>query len=110
MPTYEFECREDSCKHEWEDFLRISDPIPEECPKCHTKGSVKRLISGGSGRGVVELTGDELVAKVKADAQKFKEEMYRDEKTYANVLGESHYQQIQTRLDQQKRDGVFRRH
>lgn len=109
MPTYEFECQEESCHHEWEEFLKMSDPIPEECPKCHAKGRVKRLISGGSGRGVVELVGQELVDKCKADAQKLKEEASRSETVYSNLIGPDRYEQIQKRLDQQKKDGVFRR-
>jgi len=109
MPTYEFLHDDEDCKHEWEEFLKMSDPIPEECPKCHAKGGVKRLISGGSGRGVVELTGQDLVDKVKEDTRKLKEDMHRDPNIYANMLGEDRYQSIQTRMDQQKRDGVFRR-
>lgn len=109
MPTYEFLCENDECKHEWEDFLKMTDPIPEECPACHTKGSVKRLISGGSGKGVVELVGQELIDKCVADGQKLKEEAHRDPKVYANLIGEQRYEQIQTRLDKQKKDGVFRR-
>jgi putative FmdB family regulatory protein len=109
MPTYEFLHRSDDCNHEWEEILHISDPDPEECPKCHEKGNIIHLISGGSGKGIVQLEGDELVAKVKADAQKLKEEAHRDPNVYANLIGPDRYQQIQTKLDQQKRDGVFRR-
>jgi hypothetical protein len=87
----------------------MSDPVPEECPKCHEKGNITRLISGGSGRGIVELTGQDLVDKVKSDAQKLKEEAHRDPNVYANLIGEARYDQIQTRLDQQKKNGVFRR-
>lgn len=109
MPTYEFRCDSNNCNHEWEEILHMSDPDPEECPKCHAKGNIVRLISGGSGRGIVQLEGDELVAKVKADAQKLKEEAHRDERVYANLIGDARYEQIQTKLDKQKRDGVFRR-
>lgn len=101
MPTYEFQCQE--CKHEWEDFLSIKAPDPEECPSCKAKGKTLRLISGGSGKGTVELYGQELVDKLKGDAQKLKQEAAKDEKVYANLLGEDKYQNLQTKMDQQKR-------
>ncbi|MDY0186529.1 MAG: zinc ribbon domain-containing protein [Syntrophus sp. (in: bacteria)] len=45
MPTYEYEC--DICGLRFERQQSISaDPV-EECPKC--RGSVRRLISGGTG-------------------------------------------------------------
>jgi putative FmdB family regulatory protein len=109
MPTYEFKCQavleeEKPCDHEWEEFLSITAPDPEECPKCHSKGKILRLISGGSGRGTVELYGQELVDKLKADANKIKGEAAKNEKVYANLLGEDRYQQLQTQMDQRKRD------
>jgi putative FmdB family regulatory protein len=101
MPTYEFQCQD--CKHEWEDFLSIKAPDPEECPGCHTKGKTLRLISGGSGKGVVELTGQDLVDKIKSDAKKIKQDAAKDEKVYANLLGDDKYHSLQTKMDQQKR-------
>jgi putative FmdB family regulatory protein len=102
MPTYEFQCKE--CKHEWEDFMSIKAPDPEECPSCKVKGQVLRLISGGSGRGTVELYGHELVDKLKGDAQKLKQDAAKNEKVYANLLGDDHYQALQTRIDTQKKE------
>ncbi len=110
MPTYEFKCQAETetegqeCGHEWEEFLSIKAPDPEECPKCHAKGKVLRLISGGSGRGKVELYGQELVDSIKADAQKTKQEAAKDEKVYANLLGDDRYHQLQTKMDQRKRE------
>jgi putative FmdB family regulatory protein len=101
MPTYEFQCQE--CKHEWEDFMSIKAPDPEECPSCKVSGKILRLISGGSGKGAVELTGQELVNKIKDDARKLKEEAYKNENVYANLLGDDKYHTIQQRLDNQKK-------
>lgn len=102
MPTYEHLCTDTNCNHEWEDFYSIKAEPPTTCPKCN-KETAKRLISGGSGRGVVELGGNELVEKVKSDAQALKREAAASEKVYANLLGEQKYQDLQTRMDRQKR-------
>lgn len=102
MPTYEFQCQD--CKHEWEDFLSIKAPDPEECPGCHVKGKTLRLISGGSGKGTVELYGQELVDKLKGDAQKIKKDAAQKEKVYANLLGEDKYHALQTQMDRNKRE------
>lgn len=109
MPTYEFKCQavlegDKPCDHEWEEFLSIKAPDPEECPKCKTKGKVLRLISGGSGRGTVELTGQDLVDKVKGDIRALKQDAAQKEKVYANLLGESKYHDLQTKMDRQKRE------
>lgn len=103
MPTYEFEHRAAGCGHIWEDWMSIVAPDPETCPKCGARGEIIRLISGGSGKGSVTLTGDELVAKVKADAQQLQKDAANNEKTYANLLGEGHYQNLQSKMDANKR-------
>jgi putative FmdB family regulatory protein len=103
MPTYEFIHRIETCNHEWEEIRSITADDPTHCPKCHAEGNIIHLVSGGSGRGVVELTGQELVDKCRADAQKLKKEAARNEKVYANLLGESKYQSLQTKMDQQRR-------
>lgn len=100
MPTYEFQCEE--CKHEWEVYQSMSAPNPDECPNCKVTGKTKKLISLGS-KGIVELEGQDLVDKIKSDAQKVKKEAAKDEKVYANLLGEERYQALQTKMDQQKR-------
>lgn len=100
MPTYEHLCT--ACNHEWEDEYSIKADPPKNCPSCNAE-AVKRLISGGSGRGVVELSGNELVEKVKSDAQALKREAAKSEKVYSNLLGEQKYHDMQTRIDRQKR-------
>jgi hypothetical protein len=107
MPTYVY-----SCEHhgEFEEFHSITIKL-EFCPKCKAEGKeecddtrVKRLVSGGSGRGIVELAGQDLVDSVKVDVQKLKRDMTKDEKLFSNLLGESKYQQMQTNYDKSKRD------
>lgn len=100
MPTYEFQCEE--CKHESEVYQSMSAPNPDECPSCKAKDKTKKLISLGS-KGVVELYGQELVDKIKGDAQKMKQEAAKNENIYANLLGEDKYQSMQTTMDQQRR-------
>jgi len=99
MPTYEYICKE--CGHEWEDFHSITDEPIKICPECG-KESAKRLISGGSGKGMVTLYGHELKAKNKEDVRKMKKEMHNSTSMYANLLGEDKYQQIQSRMDKNK--------
>ena len=60
MPTYEH--RAGCCGHEWEEFYSITTDPPTVCPSCKEEGQVKRLISGGSGRGIVTLSGGDLAA------------------------------------------------
>ncbi len=104
MPTYEFQHRHEECNHEWEVWQSIKAPDPTECPKCKGTENIIRLISGGSGKGRVELTGQDLISKVQQDTQQLKKDIHRDEKLYANVLGESKYQDLQTRMDRGKRE------
>lgn len=100
MPTYEHRCN--TCLHEWEDDYSIKVDPPKTCPACKAEG-VMRLISLGA-KGVVELTGNELVTKTKEDIVKLKKEMHSSTKVYANMLGEEKYHNLQTKLDQQKKD------
>lgn len=100
MPTYEHQC--ETCNHEWEDMYSISAEPPDTCPKCQAK-TVKRLISLG-GKGVVELVGQDLIDKVKSDAQALKKEAGAKEKVYANLLGEQKYHDLQTKMDRAKRE------
>lgn len=109
MPTYEFRHDLEDCKHEWEEFLSITAPNPIKCPKCEAEGNITKLISGGSGRGNVELYGQELVDKLKGDARKIQQDASQKEKVYANLLGDDKYHALQTRLDNQKKEGKVRR-
>ncbi len=45
MPTYEYQCQE--CGKEFEAFQKMSDSPLKQCKFCG--GSVRRLISGGTG-------------------------------------------------------------
>ena len=45
MPTYEYECK--ACGHYYERHQAMSEDPDTLCPKCG--GTVKRLISGGTG-------------------------------------------------------------
>jgi len=65
---------------------------------------VKRLISGGSGKGIVELTGHELKAKIKEDATKMRRNAGKDEKLLANLVGEKKYHSNELFRDQVKRE------
>jgi putative FmdB family regulatory protein len=100
MPTYLYEC---PTHGEFEDFHSASTKL-EKCPQCEAEGKdqeVKRLIALGS-KGVVELYGQDLVDKIKGDVRKLKADAAKDEKVYANLLGEEKYQSLQTKMDQQK--------
>lgn len=104
MPTYLYICEKNN--QEFEEFHSIKTEL-EECPICKEKGfeqhKPKRLIAGGSGKGIVELSGQDLIDKSKSDAQKFKKEVYSSEALYSNILGESRYQSIQTQMDKRKK-------
>ena len=89
MPTYEHLCLH--CTHEWEDMYSIKADPPTICPKCGTEGMVKRLVSGGCGRGIVTLTGYELAAHCKAEGRKTANEAMKDENLRANLIGEDRY-------------------
>ena len=102
MPTYDHECTNEECKHEFEDFYSITKEPPTTCPKCQQE-TVKRVLSQGGSRGVVELTGEELKAKLKDDVRQMKKDMHKSTNVYANLLGEERYHKIQTEIDRRKR-------
>ena len=87
MPIYEHHC--DACEHEWEDLFKMSDPVPKECPSCHKKGKIRRLISWCS--GTVELTGHERTQKLWNDGKKIAQNASKNEKELANIIGEEKY-------------------
>lgn len=102
MPTYTHQCQNTECSEEWDDFYSIVAIPPTTCPKCGQE-TAKRIISSGGSRGVVELTGHELVAKTKEDVQKLKKEISKDANKYASLLGEEKYHNLQTQIDRRKR-------
>lgn len=97
MPEYEHKCTDEQCAHEWEATYSIKVDPPKICPKCG-KETAKRLISLG-GKGVVELTGQDLTDKLKSDANKLKRDAAKSEKIYSNLLGEGKYHEMQTSMD-----------
>lgn len=101
MPTYLYEC---PVHGEFEEFHSMSNML-DKCPKCQGEGlepqELKKLINCLS-KGTVELTGNELAAKVKEDTQKLKSEIGKSDKAYANMLGEDRYHQLQTQMDRNK--------
>jgi len=101
MPTYQHECQNKECNHEWEDFYSMSKDPPTTCPKCLQETAKRVLTPTGGGR--VTLYGDELIASVKQGAEKMKKDIYGSEKNYSNVLGEDRYNKIQTSLDRNKK-------
>lgn len=105
MPEYEHSCQNETCYHEWCETYSIKADPPKLCPKCGQE-TAKRVISGGSGRGIVELTGNDLTDKVKADVAQMKRDLPTNERMYSNMVGENRYQELQTSLDKGKR---FRR-
>ncbi len=102
MPTYDHECQNVECKHEWEDIYSIVKDPPKVCPKCNQE-TARRVISGNSSRGVVELTGQDLIDKTKQDITKLKSDMKKSDKVYANMLGEEKYHNLQTQMDRRKK-------
>lgn len=100
MPTYLYLC--ESCNKEFEEFHSISFEL-KECPLCKADGKLKKLINTSS-KGIIELTGQEYVDKVKVDAQNLKKEIYSNEKAYASMLGETLYNNLQTKMDNKKKN------
>lgn len=47
MPTYEYQCQNKKCNHEWEEIQSISEEALQTCPVCK-KETAKRLISNSS--------------------------------------------------------------
>jgi len=89
MPVYEHRCIE--CEYEWEDIFKLNDPIPEECPECHAKGKVERLISWC--RGKVELSGRELTQQLWAEGKQLARQAQKDENLAADIIGHDKYHQ-----------------
>ena len=107
MPTYLYKCDQENCVGEFEEYHSIVIKL-EECPHCLAAGRgnqpIERLIhGGGSGRGIVELTGRDYIDSVQKDAQRIKKEVYSNENSYANVLGTDKYQALQQKIDKQRR-------
>lgn len=94
MPSYEYFCV--AANEEFESFHSITTVL-DDCPLCAEAGrpphAPKRLISGGSGRGIVELTGADLKAKIQSDAQQMRHDMSTNPNKLANFVGETKFNQ-----------------
>ena len=44
MPTYQYRCKEEACRHEFEAVQSFSDPTLTECPVCG--GEIAKVFSG----------------------------------------------------------------
>jgi putative FmdB family regulatory protein len=109
MPEYEYICLREECKHEWCEVHSIVKNASTTCPQCKQE-TAKRLISGGSGRGIVNLTGQDLVNKVKSDAAALENYATKSESFASNFLGDNLYQKRQVEMDNAKKSGgSFRR-
>ena len=107
MPTYEYLCTNIECNHEWEEYHSIKAEPVKICEKYHQE-TAKRLISGGSGKGVVSLVGQDLVNKIKSDASSIEKHASQNEGFASNFIGPDVYQRKQMALDNAKK-GIFRR-
>ena len=47
MPTYNYECK--ACRNRLTVFQSMNDSPLQDCDKCGGKGTLKRLITGGTG-------------------------------------------------------------
>lgn len=91
MPTYEHKCFADNCGYEWEEIYGMTVDPPTMCPECGVEGQVKRLVSGGSGKGIMRKTPGEIKAGMAAETRALKERAKTDEKFRANLVGEDKY-------------------
>jgi hypothetical protein len=107
MPTYLHQCDNAECLNEWEDYYSIASEPKTTCPVCQQQGH--RVIAGGSGRGIVSLTGQDLVNKVKADGANIERHAATSENFASNFIGEGLYEKRQQEMDTAKKEGVFRR-
>ena len=46
MPIYEYSC--DQCRSVQEILQKVNEDAPKECPKCHSLGSLKKVVSNSS--------------------------------------------------------------
>ena len=89
MPTYTHKCK--NCGHRWDEFYSMNDDPPTLCPSCGKDGDVMRVITGGSGPGIMSLKGGDLRSKIMSDAAEMRKRAVTDEKFRANLYGEEAY-------------------
>jgi len=64
VPLYEYRCK--VCGHAFERIQKFSDPLVVDCPKCHAKKTVEKLLSAPA----VQFKGSGWYATDYADKQK----------------------------------------
>lgn len=106
MPTYLYYCE---IHGEFEEMHSMTTELTT-CPKCIEEKidppkSVKKLINCFNQGGNVLLTGDDFIAKAREDGKKIAREASKNEKLYSNLIGETHYQSLQSKIDRRKRGG-----
>jgi len=99
VPTYEHKCFADDCGHEWEEVYGMTIDPPTVCPSCEVDGQVKRLISGGSGPGIMRRTGAEIKAGMTSNIRQMRDRAQTDENFRANLVGEDKYHQDRLQKD-----------
>ncbi len=91
MTTYEHLCK--ACGYEWDEVYGMTVDPPTLCPECGVDGKVKRLVSGGSGKGIMRRSVGEIKANVASETRALKERARTDENFRANLVGEENYHQ-----------------
>jgi len=89
MPIYCFNCTDENCNFDWEDYLDVCDELPKICPKCNQETAARCLPTSFSVR--VELYGAELNAKLRDDGHKMKLKAATNENTLENLVGREKY-------------------
>lgn len=94
MPTYLYKCVNENCVGEFEEYHSIVTKL-EECPHCQEAGrgvqGVERLISGGSGKGIVTQTAEEFTASLPSEVGKIHRRATADTNFLANLVGEKKF-------------------
>lgn len=83
MPIYDFRCKH--CGYEFEDLIKMDEPNPEACPDCGAKNEIQKLISKSEIR--VELTGRDLITKLRAEGKAMAKEAKRNDTLAADLYG-----------------------
>lgn len=101
MASYDYLCETHG---ETELTHSMFDETPKNCPVCLEVGDerpMKRLISYAT-PGKVELTGQDMKAKIKADAQQLKRDAASNPNILANLVGDGKFEQKTRQYDKVK--------
>jgi putative FmdB family regulatory protein len=94
---FDFKCFE--CGYKFDELIGTNEADPTICPECKAE-AVKRIPSIGHCK--MELSGQDLVDYTKRDAQRIKQEAHKNENIYANLVGESKYNEVVKASDKAK--------